>query len=122
LVVVGVHTPEFPFEREIENVRRAAKDMNVDFPIAVDSNYAVSRAFTNVYWPAVYVADAEGRIRYHHFGEGAYDETEWVLQQLLREAGSEGVPDDLVSVVPEGFEAQADWENLQSPETYLGSD
>jgi thiol-disulfide isomerase/thioredoxin len=120
LVVVGVHTPEFPFEREIENVRRAAGEMNVGYPIAVDSDYAVWRAFANRYWPAVYIADAEGRIRHHHFGEGGYAECEMVVQRLLREAGRVDVPDDVVSVAAEGFEAQADWANLQSPETYLG--
>jgi thiol-disulfide isomerase/thioredoxin len=120
LVVVGVHTPEFPFEREVENVRWAADDMRVEYPIALDSAYGVWRAFGNRYWPAVYIADAEGRIRFHHFGEGMYDECERVIQQLLREAGREGIGDDLVSVVPDGFEAQADWTNLGSPETYLG--
>ena len=120
LVVVGVHTPEFPFERDIANVRPAAKDMKVEYPIALDSDYAVWRAFNNMYWPAVYIADAEGRIRHHQFGEGNYDECEWAIQQLLREAGAEGVDDDLVSVTPDGFEAQADWTNLRSPETYLG--
>jgi thiol-disulfide isomerase/thioredoxin len=119
LVVVGVHTPEFPFEREIENVREAAKAMRVEYPIALDSDYGVWRAFGNRYWPAVYIADAEGRIRQHHFGEGAYDECEWAIQMLLREAGAEG-SDDLVSVEPDGFEAQADWTNLGSPETYVG--
>jgi len=120
LVVVGVHTPEFPFEGEIDNVREAAQDLKVGYPIALDSNYAIWRAFNNMYWPAVYIADAEGRIRYHHFGEGEYDECEWVVQQLLREAGSDDIGDDLVSVVPAGFEAQADWAQLGSPETYLG--
>jgi thiol-disulfide isomerase/thioredoxin len=120
LVVIGVHTPEFPFERKIENVRRAAKDMRVDYPIALDSEYGVWRAFNNMYWPAVYVADAEGRIRHHQFGEGDYDDCELVIQRLLREAGAEGIGDGLVSVVPQGFEAQADWASLRSPETYLG--
>jgi thiol-disulfide isomerase/thioredoxin len=120
LVVVGVHTPEFPFEKDVDNIRRAAKDMSVEYPIAVDSDYAVWRAFSNAYWPAVYIADAEGRIRYHHFGEGAYAECERVIQQLLREAGRDGIADDLVSVADDGFEAQADWTNLGSPETYLG--
>jgi thiol-disulfide isomerase/thioredoxin len=119
LVVVGVHTPEFPFEREIDNVRRAAKDMRVEYPIAVDSDYAVWRAFANNYWPAVYIADAEGRIRHHQFGEGMYDECERVIQWLLREAGGDGIRGELVSVTPEGFEAQADWATLESPETYL---
>jgi thiol-disulfide isomerase/thioredoxin len=120
LVVVGVHTPEFPFEREIENVREAAKATRVQYPIALDSDYRVWRAFGNRYWPAVYIADAEGRIRQHHFGEGAYDECEWAIQMLLREAGAEGIGDDLGSVEPDGVEAQADWTNLRSPETYLG--
>jgi thiol-disulfide isomerase/thioredoxin len=120
LVVVGVHTPEFPFEREIDNVRRAVKDLDVGYPIALDSDYDVWRAFSNRYWPAVYIVDAEGRIRHHQFGEGGYDDCERGVQQLLREAGAEGVGDELVSVTPVGFEAQADWTNLRSPETYLG--
>jgi thiol-disulfide isomerase/thioredoxin len=120
LVVVGVHTPEFPFEREIDNVRRAAEAVRVDYPIALDSDYAIWSAFDNMYWPAVYVADADGRIRHHQFGEGQYDECEWVIQQLLREAGGEEIGDGLVSVSPKGFEAQADWTNLGSPETYVG--
>ena len=91
LVVVGVHTPEFPFEREVENVREAAQAMRVEYPIALDSDYGVWSAFGNQYWPAVYIADAEGRIRYHHFGEGEYDDGEWMIQHLLREAGSEGI-------------------------------
>jgi thiol-disulfide isomerase/thioredoxin len=121
LVVVGVHTPEFPFERDVENVRQAAQDMRVEYPIALDSDYAVWQAFSNHYWPAVYIADVDGRIRHHHFGEGAYEECESVVQQLLREAGRD-VGDDLVSVTDDGFEAQADWSNLESPETYLGYD
>jgi thiol-disulfide isomerase/thioredoxin len=120
LVVVGVHTPEFPFEGDIDNVRREAKDLNVSYPIALDSDYEVWRAFSNHYWPAVYIADAEGRIRHHQFGEGGYDDCERGIQQLLREAGAEGVADDLVSVTPIGLEVQADWTNLRSPETYLG--
>ena len=120
LVVVGVHTPEFPFEHDSENVREAAKEMRVEYPIALDSDYAVWRAFDNRYWPAVYIADAQGQIRYHHFGEGRYDECERVIQALLREAGVENTGDDLVSVAAAGLEAQADWTNLDSPETYLG--
>jgi thiol-disulfide isomerase/thioredoxin len=120
LMVVGVHTPEFPFEQDIDNVRRAADDMDVRYPIAVDSDYEVWRAFSNQYWPAVYIADAEGRIRHHQFGEGGYDDCERGVQQLLREAGADGVADDLVSVAPDGLEVQADWTNLRSPETYLG--
>jgi thiol-disulfide isomerase/thioredoxin len=120
LVVIGVHTPEFPFERDLDNVRQAAKDMRVGYPIALDSNYAVWRAFSNRYWPAVYIADAQGRIRYHHFGEGEYDESERVIQRLLRDAGAADIGAELVAVTPDGFEAQADWPNLRSPETYLG--
>ena len=120
LVTVGVHTPEFPFEHDVDNVREAAKDMRVDYPIAIDSDYAVWSAFANHYWPAVYIADAQGRIRHHQFGEGQYEECERVIQRLLREAGVEDVADELVSVAPDGFEAQADWTNLGSPETYLG--
>jgi thiol-disulfide isomerase/thioredoxin len=120
LVVVGVHTPEFPFERDIDNVRQAVKDMAVEYPVALDSDYAIWRAFGNRYWPAVYIADAEGRIRHHQFGEGGYEECERVVQQLLRDAGRDGVGDNLVSVADHGFEAQADWTTLQTPETYLG--
>jgi thiol-disulfide isomerase/thioredoxin len=114
LVVVGVHTPEFPFERDPDNVSRATAEMAVRYPVAIDSDYAIWRAFGNNYWPAAYVVDTEGRIRYHHFGEGAYEEQERVIQGLLGEDG------DLVSVDPSGFEVQADWPNLGSPETYLG--
>ena len=120
LVVVGVHTPEFPFERDADNVRWAAEYQRVEYPIALDPDYEVWRAFANNYWPAVYIADAEGRIRHTHFGEGGYEECEMMIQMLLREADREGVPEDLVSVADEGFEAQADWQNLGSPETYLG--
>ena len=120
LVVVGVHTPEFPFERDVENVREAAQAMRVEYPIALDSDYGVWSAFGNRYWPAVYLADAKGRIRYHHFGEGEYDDGEWMIQHLLREARSEDIDEELVSVTAEGLEAQADWTNLGSPETYLG--
>jgi thiol-disulfide isomerase/thioredoxin len=119
LVVVGVHTPEFPFERETENVVRAANEMHVEYPIALDPDYAVWEAFANHYWPAVYIADAEGRIRHHHFGEGGYDECEQVVQQLLRDAGQE-VGDELLSITPAGVEAQADWSSLETPETYVG--
>ena len=122
LIVVGVHTPEFPFEKDVDNVRQAAKDMTVEYPIALDSDYAVWTAFDNRYWPAVYIADAQGRIRHHQFGEGGYEECERVIQRLLREAGRDGIGDDLVSVPSAGFEAQADWTTLGSPETYLNSE
>jgi thiol-disulfide isomerase/thioredoxin len=120
LVVVGVHTPEFPFERDLDNVRREVSDKNAWYPVAIDNDYAVWRAFGNRYWPAIYLADARGRIRHHQFGEGGYDDCERAIQQLLRETGDEEVPADLVSVTPGGVEAQADWTNLRSPETYLG--
>ncbi len=120
LVLVGVHTPEFPFEGDIDNVRQAVNEMRVEFPVALDPDYAVWNTFGNRYWPALYIADAEGQLRHHQFGEGGYEECERVIQQLLLEAGGHGIPDDLVVVANEGFEAQADWANLQSPETYLG--
>ena len=120
LVVVGVHTPEFPFEHDPENVRWAAQDLRVPYPIALDPDFAVWRAFSNNYWPAVYIADAEGRIRHMHFGEGGYEECERMVQMLLREAGRDDVADDLVSVALDGFEVQADWDTLGTPETYLG--
>jgi hypothetical protein len=94
--------------------------MSVEYPIALDSAYGIWDAFSNRYWPAVYIADAQGRIRHHQYGEGGYEECERVVQLLLREAGSDGVGEDLVSVPTEGFEVQADWTNLESPETYLG--
>ena len=122
LVVVGVHTPEFPFERDVDNVRQAVEAMRVAYPVALDSSYAIWDAFGNNYWPAVYIADAEGRIRHHHYGEGAYEECEQVIQELLRETGTEGVGNGFVSVADDGFEAQADWSNLETPETYLGSE
>jgi thiol-disulfide isomerase/thioredoxin len=120
LVVVGVHTPEFPFEHDADNVRWAAHYQRVDYPIALDPDFAVWRAFNNNYWPAVYMADADGRIRHMHFGEGGYEETEMAIQMLLRESGVGSVPESFVSPADEGFEAQADWQTLGSPETYLG--
>ena len=98
LVVIGVHSPEFSFEHDLENVRRAARDMRVDYPIAIDTDFAIWRAFTNHYWPALYLVDAQGHLRYHHFGEGAYELSEMMLQHLLAEAGIGGITDDLVSV------------------------
>jgi thiol-disulfide isomerase/thioredoxin len=121
LLVVGVHTPEFPFERDVDNVRAAAQDLDVSYPIALDSSYSVWDAFANNYWPAVYIADPDGHIRHHHFGEGGYDECEHVIQQLLRDAG--GDPGEgLVAVHDDGFQVQADWANLETPETYVGYD
>jgi thiol-disulfide isomerase/thioredoxin len=119
LAVVGVQTPEFEFEEDLDNVRRAVREMDVRYPVAVDNEYAVWRAFDNHYWPALYFADAEGRIRHHHFGEGEYMASELVVQMLLREAGRD-VDQDLVQLDPAGVEAEADWGSLRSPETYLG--
>jgi len=121
LVVIGAHTPEFPFEKDIDNVRWAVKEMDVNYPIAVDSDYGVWRAFDNNYWPAVYVADANGRIRYHHFGESAYDQTEKVIQRLLSDNGRK-IDNQLVRVTPRGLEVAADYGTLRSPESYLGYD
>ena len=119
LVVIGAHTPEFPFEKDIDNVRWAAKEMDVRYPIAVDSNHGVWRAFNNNYWPAVYIADVNGRIRFHHFGEGAYDDTERVIQRLLSESGHT-TDNSLVKVNPHGLEVAADFGTLRSQESYLG--
>jgi thiol-disulfide isomerase/thioredoxin len=120
LVVIGVHTPEFPVEHNLENVRRAATDLMVDYPIAIDSDYAIWEAFANQYWPALYLVDAQGHIRHQQFGEGGYEESERVLQRSLAEAGAHGVDDALVEVDARGVEAPADWDTLQSPESYLG--
>jgi thiol-disulfide isomerase/thioredoxin len=120
LVVLGVHTPEFGFEHDAGNVRRAVRDSSVDYPVAIDNDYAVWRAFDNYYWPALYFADAEGRIRHHHFGEGEYQQAEMVIQQLLAEAGSASAGHELVSVDARGVEAPADWASLRSPENYTG--
>jgi len=119
LVMIGVHTPEFSFEHGLENVRRALKEMNVEYPIAVDNELAIWDAFSNNYWPALYFIDAQGRIRHHRFGEGDYERSEGVIQNLLIEAGADPVADELVAVDPVGPEAEADWNELRSPEAYL---
>ncbi|MFC5788985.1 thioredoxin [Agromyces tardus] len=120
LTVVGVHTPEFGFERDLRNVVAQSGALGIAYPIAIDSDYGVWDEFANHYWPAVYLADAHGRIRYHHFGEGEYARTEMVIQQLLVDAGAQDVDMDLVMVDPQGLEVAADWASLRSPETYLG--
>ena len=120
LVVIAVHTPEFAVERDIDSIRRAVKAMRIDFPVAVDSDYAIWQAFGNQYWPALYFIDKDGQIRHHRFGEGEYEYSEIVIQRLLVAAGASGVNRDLVSLEPKGIEAQADWDNLRSPETYVG--
>ena len=120
LAVIGVHTPEFSFEHELDNIRPALRAMDVRYPVAVDNEYRVWRAFDNNYWPALYFVDAQGRIRHHWFGEGAYEESERVLQRLLGEAGAEGVEGALVELEPTGIELGADWDELGSAENYLG--
>jgi thiol-disulfide isomerase/thioredoxin len=120
LTVIGVHTPEFGFERNVDNVITQSRHFGVEYPIALDSDYGVWSAFANHFWPAVYIADAEGRIRFHHFGEGEYPMTEMVIQQLLLDAGAGDIDQDLVMVEPRGLEVAADWGTLQSPETYVG--
>jgi thiol-disulfide isomerase/thioredoxin len=120
LTVIGAHTPEFDFERNVDNVVARSHSFGVEYPIAVDSEYGVWQAFANHFWPAIYLADAEGRIRYHHFGEGEYAMTEMAIQQLLLDAGTADVDQDLVSVDPQGLELAADYRSLRSPETYLG--
>ena len=114
LIVIGVHTPEFSFEHEVDRVQVAAKERGIDYPVAADNDYAVWGAFANHYWPALYFVDAEGIIRDQHFGEGRYEESERVIQRLL------GVERELVSVEGVGVEAEADWDHLRTPETYLG--
>jgi len=120
LVVIGVHAPEFSFEKNLNNVRWAVKDMRVDYPVAVDNEHVIWRAFRNNYWPALYFVDAQGRVRHHHFGEGAYEQSEMIIQQLLREAGASDVSMEAVSVDGRGLEAAADWSNLKSGENYVG--
>ncbi|HLM03755.1 MAG TPA: redoxin domain-containing protein [Blastococcus sp.] len=114
LVVVGVHTPEFSFEHDPDRVRQATEEMDIDYPVAIDNDYAIWDAFANRYWPALYFVDTDGVIRDTHFGEGRYEESERLIQHLL------GVDRPLVSVVGTGVEAEADWDHLRSPETYLG--
>jgi thiol-disulfide isomerase/thioredoxin len=120
LVVLGVHTPEFDVEHDLDNVRRAMKDLRVDYPVAIDNDYAIWDAFGNRYWPALCLVDAQGQIRHHRFGEGDYEQAEVIMQRLLTEAGVSGVGHDLVSVDAGGVEAAADWDSLWSPENYLG--
>lgn len=120
LIVVGVHAPEFAFERDIGNVSKAMKDLGINYPVAVDNQYAIWRAFKNQYWPAHYFIDATGRIRHHHFGEGGYAESERVIQQLLQEAGSSQSTMGLTEVDAGGVQLAANMDEVASPETYLG--
>lgn len=121
LIVIGVHTPEFSFEKDVNNVRRAASERGVTYPIAIDNNRAIWTGFGNHYWPALYFIDAAGRVRDHHFGEGNYDESEMSIRRLLAAAGrGDGLDSKSVSLEANGPEVGADWENLKSPETYVG--
>jgi cytochrome c biogenesis protein CcdA/thiol-disulfide isomerase/thioredoxin len=120
LVVIGVHAPEFAFERDVKNVTQAMKDLGINYPVAIDNEFKIWRAFNNQYWPAHYFADAQGRIRYHHFGEGEYAESERVIQQLLREAGATKVSDELINARADGVQMAPDNNEVQSPETYVG--
>jgi thiol-disulfide isomerase/thioredoxin len=120
LVVIGVHSPEFGFEHDIDNVRQAAKSTMIDYPIAIDNDYAIWRAFENEFWPALYFIDEKGRIRHHKFGEGDYDQSEAVIQNLLTEAGAGGFGSGLAPAIPAGPEVAADWSDLKSGENYLG--
>ena len=120
LVVIGVHTPEFAFEKNIDNVKKAVADLKIGFPVAIDNDYAIWRAFKNRYWPADYFIDAQGRIRDHSFGEGDYAASEHVIQQLLTKAGEANVSGGLVTVNASGAEAASDADNDRSSETYIG--
>ena len=120
LVVIGVHAPEFEFEKNIANIRWAVNDMKIDYPVAVDNNHTIWRAFRNQAWPALYFIDAQGRVRHHFFGEGSYEQSEMVIQALLREAGATGVSREPVMVNARGHDAAPDWANLKSPENYVG--
>jgi len=120
LVVIGVHAPEFAFEKNVDNVKKAIGDLGIAYPVAIDNDYAIWRAFDNQYWPAHYFIDAEGRIRHHHFGEGEYDQSERVIQELLAEAGKQNVAGGIVDVKATGTEAASNQNDVQSPETYVG--
>ena len=120
LVLIGVHTPEFTFEKKLENVRRAVQQLKLDFPIAVDNDYTIWRAFNNRYWPALYFFDARGRLREHHFGEGEYERSARAIRRLLVETGATDDDKVVAPIAASGFELQADWRSLKSPEIYLG--
>jgi Thioredoxin like C-terminal domain/AhpC/TSA family len=120
LVVIGVHTPEFSFEHNLDNIRRELQQLRVQYRIAIDNDYTIWDAFANRYWPTLYFVDAQGRIRHHYFGEGAYEQSERIIQQLLREAGANEAGPELATVDARGAEVAADWDNLESPEGYLG--
>jgi hypothetical protein len=120
LIVIGVHTPEFAFEKERANVEKAVRDLKIGYPVAIDSNYAIWQAFNNQYWPAHYLIDGKGRIRYHHFGEGEYGESERVIQRLLEQNGATSLSAGSINVSGAGAEAAPDNQDVGSPETYIG--
>jgi cytochrome c biogenesis protein CcdA/thiol-disulfide isomerase/thioredoxin len=122
LVVIGVHAPEFAFEKNLDNVKRAVQELKIEYPVAIDNDYAIWRAFNNQYWPAHYFIDAQGRIRFHHFGEGDEAHSEQVIRQLLAEAGAKtaATAAEAVTVRADGIQAPADFAAVQSPETYIG--
>lgn len=120
LVVIGVHTPEFEFEQQLPNVQRAVRKFDITYPVALDSNYAIWNAFHNQYWPAHYFIDAKGKVRYEHFGEGQYDQSEQWIQELLKEANAKPMPETTANVQGQGIQAAADMRDVRSPETYIG--
>jgi thiol-disulfide isomerase/thioredoxin len=120
LVLIGVHTPEFGFEQNVDNVRRAVRQMEIDYPIAIDNDYGIWRAFGNQYWPALYFVDGKGRVRQHYFGESGYDQAEGALQRLLADSGDAGAEEGAAPIVVRPAERSADWTNLKSQETYVG--
>jgi len=121
-VVIGVHAPEFAFERDVGNVTKALSQLGITYPVAIDNNYAIWKSFNNEYWPAHYFIDAQGRIRHHHFGEGNYAESEMVIQTLLREAGAQNLKSGLIDAQGQGIQQAAEGASVGSPETYIGFD
>jgi thiol-disulfide isomerase/thioredoxin len=119
-VIIGVHAPEFAFEKDEANVRRAVTELGVSYPVAIDNNYAIWRAFNNEYWPAHYFIDAAGRIRGHHFGEGSYEESERLIRTLLDESGAQALPSMVGAPAAQGIEVASDEREVASPETYVG--
>ena len=122
LVVIGVHSPEFAFERNVSNVKNAIGTLKIGYPVAIDNEYKIWRTFENEYWPAHYFIDANGKVRHHHFGEGEYEESERIIQKLLADAGNTNVPAGIVAVKASGAEAASAKADVNSPETYIGSD
>jgi thiol-disulfide isomerase/thioredoxin len=120
LLVIGVHAPEFSFEHNLDNVRWAVNALKIDFPVAIDNDFAIWRAFDNQYWPALYFIDSQGRLRYQQFGEGSYQQSEMILRELLAEAGAKNINHDPTPIDAAGLEAAADWADLKSPENYVG--